>query len=534
MKTLQCKYFVLTSFTLLLILSFACGQDQAQPLERPDKATEIIINFTHHIAGLSSYRVEILNNKQLNLGDITQILRDEFVLAVQQPNQLALIHKKGILAPTIVSNGQSIFIYLPGINQYQITEAPASLNQIFNPKNIAGNVLQQTILMSNVLISNNPDELISNGITETAYINEEKIEGLSCHHITFKKWDFDWHIWVVAGDKPLLRRIEVDVDQPPAKAKLSWDFLNWRKEISPNLFDISNPRWAQRVNQFGQNKLIGKLAPNFKLSLLDGGQMELAQHRGNDVVVLYFWGPNCPACRSGMPFINKLAQDYKDRKIAVYAVNETESVENIKNYFNKSGLKIPAAIQKGYGRPEVSMSYGVEGIPQTVIIGKQGYIQNIFVGYNFEIRNLIIKDIEKLLSGQDIAFLSKPEENASGTIDLTCENINFEPSPVQIDNSMTFSCTLKNQGTSNIPPQSYKLGLLLNNRQVYFGPVALEIPAGKSVQFTVDKNDWNLIINKPGSYKYVLMVDPDDFINETSESNNVLSGTLEVEAAGKK
>jgi len=533
MKTLHLRIFVPTSLTLLLMLSYTFAQDQTQPPEHSDKAAKIIKSFSQHLAGLSSYSVEIINKKQLDLGEIIQILRDDFVLAVQRPNQLALINKKGILAPTIVNNGQNIFLYLPGLNQYQITEAPATLKELFTPKNLVGSILQQTILMSDALVSNNPEELILHGITEKAYLDTEKIEGVTCHHITLKKWDYNWHIWVKAGDKPFLRRIEVDVDQPPTQAKLTWNFLNWHTDISQNLFDIPNPSGAQRVNQFGQNKLIGKLAPNFKMSLLDGGQMELAQHRGNDVVVLYFWGPNCPACRSGMPFINKLAQDYKDRKVVVFAVNATENIDTIKNYFEKSGYKIPAAIQRGYGRPEVSMSYGVEGIPQTVIIGKKGYVQNIYVGYNFEIRNLIIKDIEKLLSGQDIAYLTKSEEKNPGTIDLSCENIKFEPSPVKAGQNTTFNCTLKNQGTRNAQPRSYKLGLLLNNRQVFFSPVSQEIPAGKSVQFTLDKNFWNLIINKPGSYKYVLMIDPDNSINETSESNNVLSGTLEVGVAEK-
>jgi peroxiredoxin len=313
-----------------------------------------------------------------------------------------------------------------------------------------------------------------------------------------------------------------------SQAELTWDFENWQDKADATLFDIPEPEWARRVKTFGEPELVGQKAPNFKLDLLDGGKVELAQHQNDKIVILYFWGINCPACRVGLPVINALTEEYKDKNVAIYVVNETDPYKSIETFLKQANISTPAAVQKGMGRPTVSLAYGVEGIPQTVVIGKKGYVQNIHVGFSPDTRSTLYKEIEALKAGKDIAYIRKEDQDAKGTIDLACTEIQFTPNAVQAGRGTTFSCTLKNEGTGTVWANSYKLGMVLNRRQVYFGPVDRDIPAGGEVTFTVEKKYWEMVVKKAGEYQYIVMVDPDKLIDESAERNNVLTGKLEV------
>ena len=52
---------------------------------------------------------------------------------------------------------------------------------------------------------------------------------------------------------------------------------------------------------------------------------------------------------------------------------------------------------------EISELYKVDGIPQTVLIGKDGKVQVVHVGYNSQLGKMLTKEIEALLAGKDLA-----------------------------------------------------------------------------------------------------------------------------------
>ena len=53
-------------------------------------------------------------------------------------------------------------------------------------------------------------------------------------------------------------------------------------------------------------QLIGKVAPDFHLKRLNGGELSLAQFKGKGVL-LDFWATWCPPCRQEMPGFEKAA-----------------------------------------------------------------------------------------------------------------------------------------------------------------------------------------------------------------------------------
>ena len=92
----------------------------------------------------------------------------------------------------------------------------------------------------------------------------------------------------------------------------------------------------------------------------------------------------------------------------------------------------------------------------------------------------------------------------------------------------TFSCLLKNKGTATVRAGSYKIGLMIGRQQVYMGTGRDDIPGGTETLYSVNSSDWSLAVNKAATYPFITMVDPDNVISETDESNNMLTGELKV------
>lgn len=141
--------------------------------------------------------------------------------------------------------------------------------------------------------------------------------------------------------------------------------------------------------------VVGKAAPDFNLPLLGGGEMNLAQHAGKDLVVLDFWATWCPPCRKGLPDIAALADKYADAPVAVYAVNLGEPAELVSGFLREAGIEIPVALDI---TREVGARYEVQSIPTTLLIDRDGMVHYGHIGHSSGLQSKLSAAIDKLLS----------------------------------------------------------------------------------------------------------------------------------------
>lgn len=123
--------------------------------------------------------------------------------------------------------------------------------------------------------------------------------------------------------------------------------------------------------------LEGQPAPDVALTLMDGGAIDLASHRGKEVVVLDFWATWCVPCTESLPALDALAKDYADKGVKVYAINLGDAPEEIEAFTRAAALTLPVARDPGFA---TGRDYLVESIPQTVVIGKDGLVKRVHVG----------------------------------------------------------------------------------------------------------------------------------------------------------
>ena len=154
-------------------------------------------------------------------------------------------------------------------------------------------------------------------------------------------------------------------------------------------------------------KLVGKPGPPFSLNLVDGGKMNLADHKGKDIVVLDFWATWCPPCRMVMPKMVELMDKYKSKGVVFYAVDLRESADRVKAFQQAMGLKFTTALDLD-GR--VGDSYSTENIPMDVIIGKDGVVQAVHVGVSPDLIDNMKKELDTLVAGKSLVAPEKPKQ----------------------------------------------------------------------------------------------------------------------------
>jgi thiol-disulfide isomerase/thioredoxin len=96
-------------------------------------------------------------------------------------------------------------------------------------------------------------------------------------------------------------------------------------------------------------------------------------------VVLNFWATWCDECKKEMPALEKFYQAHQGQDLVVVAVNvmQRDNKESIEKYVKNMGLTFPIGLDAAR---TTGQQYGVQFLPMTYLIDKQGMIAAVKVG----------------------------------------------------------------------------------------------------------------------------------------------------------
>ena len=115
---------------------------------------------------------------------------------------------------------------------------------------------------------------------------------------------------------------------------------------------------------------------DFTLPFLSGGSAALSAYRGK-VVILNFWATWCPPCRAEMPSMETLYQRFKDQGLEILAVDSGEEILTVRQFIRRNGYTFPVMLDRD---SRVSDTYGIQAIPTTYILDREGKIIGSIVG----------------------------------------------------------------------------------------------------------------------------------------------------------
>lgn len=142
--------------------------------------------------------------------------------------------------------------------------------------------------------------------------------------------------------------------------------------------------------------LIGKPAPRLALPALDGANvaaLDPAAFKGN-VTIVNVWASWCAPCRAEHAFLVRLA---KDTRIRVTGINYKDQSANAVRFLVQLGNPFAAIGADTAGR--AAIEWGVYGVPETFLVGRDGTIRYKQVGpITAENFPRLLGEIEKALS----------------------------------------------------------------------------------------------------------------------------------------
>lgn len=388
-------------------------------------AEQVLRKAADYYQSLKGATADVATRTSLKARGMRQETETFYTLAFERPNKLAVKSTdRGMDTGSAVSDGAKMWVHLPMMGQYSEGDAPTSLNEISENQFLSA--VMQYAAVALMLVGDDPYAKLIEDTTSVRHSGQEQIDGVNCDKIEFDQRGSDATLWIEAGDRPVIRRLSPDMSaqmaaqrgmMPDMTLTVNVDFTDWKAQdaVAPSAFAFQPPEGAQKTQNFGMggagegaqtaasdagHPLVGQPAPAFDLKLADGGTVNLADHKGKDVVMLDFWATWCGPCVKGLPIVSKVAKDYADKGVVFYAVNVQESAEEINAFLQKHGLDIKVPMD---AEGNVSTDYKATGIPQTVIIDKNGVVQVVHVGLLQDLETRLPEELQAVLDGKNLS-----------------------------------------------------------------------------------------------------------------------------------
>ena len=134
------------------------------------------------------------------------------------------------------------------------------------------------------------------------------------------------------------------------------------------------------------------LAPDFSLYDLEGKSVSLGDLRGSPVI-LNFWATWCGPCVYEMPLLQQVYEEWSAKGLVFLTINIGESASRVEDFLQGNNLSLPVLLDSNQ---EVALKYGIQYIPTTFFIDKDGAIQAAKVG-PFTSKEMIEEGINKIM-----------------------------------------------------------------------------------------------------------------------------------------
>ena len=133
------------------------------------------------------------------------------------------------------------------------------------------------------------------------------------------------------------------------------------------------------------------------------------------------------------------------------------------------------------------------------------------------------------------AFLFAPlacatplQEAPEGNYDLVAVEVVHIPEEVVVGDEVVFALHLANRGTDAVPPRTYRVDFYVDGEHVSLDHSTRGLRAGGSNTYSKFEGYYHFKPTEPGTYTYRWMLDKEDNLPETDETNNVIEGTIVV------
>jgi peroxiredoxin len=142
--------------------------------------------------------------------------------------------------------------------------------------------------------------------------------------------------------------------------------------LTPTLFP------AAEADQSRSAPHRGFFAPSFTLETPQGERHALEDYQGQPVLV-FFWASWCSVCKSAMPGLEAVYQEFNPQGFTILAVNTTtqDILSSAVNEFTSRGYTYTMLLDVD---GTVANLYRMRAVPTSVLVGPDGRVTDVVIG----------------------------------------------------------------------------------------------------------------------------------------------------------
>lgn len=135
-----------------------------------------------------------------------------------------------------------------------------------------------------------------------------------------------------------------------------------------------------------------------EIKMLDGSTFKLEDKKGK-VVLVNMWATWCGPCIGEMPHFVELQEKYKDKGFEVIGLDsDDEAKDEIEAFAAKQKLNYQLGWADGKLLMEFVKLSKLQGIPQSIIIDRDGKLNGVFAGGGGKVIGQVKETVDRLMS----------------------------------------------------------------------------------------------------------------------------------------
>jgi len=125
----------------------------------------------------------------------------------------------------------------------------------------------------------------------------------------------------------------------------------------------------------------GVIAPQIKLTSLEGQEFSLEEARRKGPVVLAFFKVSCPVCQLAFPYLERIYKAYGPSGKFTLAGVSQDNARDTQAFNRQFGVSFPVLLDDP-GKYAASNAYGLTNVPSIFLISAAGDIELSTVGWS--------------------------------------------------------------------------------------------------------------------------------------------------------